>query len=155
VRGFAPRQAGTGTSAYVAFGPGLPRTVKANENTISMQGILPPQLRDAAQVEVSAEAFAPGNPSTPVSEIAPGTVKLSGIRAPEAELSALKRGDGPFPIVYQSFHHFALPNPRDLTCSVIKALGDKFDFLAYYSDFRVDNQEAGTPSNGPRGGNVT
>jgi hypothetical protein len=35
---------------------------------------------------------------------------------------------------------------------VIKALGDKFDFLAYYSDFRVDNQEAGTPSTGPLGG---
>jgi hypothetical protein len=31
-------------------------------------------------------------------------------------------------------------------------LGDKFDFLAYYSDFRVDNQEAGTPSTGPLGG---
>ena len=39
-----------------------------------------------------------------------------------------------------------------MTCTVIKALGDKFDFLAYYSDFRVDNQEAGTPSTGPRGG---
>jgi len=38
---------------------------------------------------------------------------------------------------------------------VIKSLGDKFDFLAYYSDFRVDNQEAGTPSTGPLGGNVT
>ena len=38
---------------------------------------------------------------------------------------------------------------------MIKALGDHFDFLAYYSDFRIDNQEAGTPSDGPRGGNVT
>src|SRR5262249_62010496 len=38
------------------------------------------------------------------------------------------------------------------SCTVIKALGDKFDFLAYYSDFRVDNQEAGTPSTGPLGG---
>jgi hypothetical protein len=38
---------------------------------------------------------------------------------------------------------------------VIKALGDRFDFLAYYSDFRIDNQEAGTPSDGPLGGNVT
>ncbi len=34
---------------------------------------------------------------------------------------------------------------------MIKSLGDKFDFLAYYSDFRVDNQEAGTPSDGPLG----
>jgi len=39
-----------------------------------------------------------------------------------------------------------------MTCTVIKALGDKFDMLAYYSDFRVDNQEAGTPSTGPLGG---
>jgi len=37
---------------------------------------------------------------------------------------------------------------------VITALGDKFDFLAYYSDFRIDNQEAGTPSDGPKAGNV-
>ena len=38
---------------------------------------------------------------------------------------------------------------------MIKSLRDKFDFLAYYSDFRIDNQEAGTPSDGPVGGNVT
>src|SRR5215472_6689694 len=42
-----------------------------------------------------------------------------------------------------------------MACTVFKTLGDKFDFLAYYSDFRVDNQEAGTPSNGPLGGSVT
>ena len=155
VRGFTPRQAGTGTSTYVAFGPGLSRNVKASDSAISIQGILPLALRGAAQIEVSVEAFAAGNPSMPVSQVAPATVKLSGLRSPETELASLKREDGPFPIVYESFHYVALPNPRDLTCSVIKTLGDKFDFLAYYSDFRVDNQEAGTPSNGPRGGNVT
>jgi len=70
----------------------------------------------------------------------------------ELDLSSLKKTDGPFTVVYESFHYLALPNTRDLACSVITALGDNFDFLAYYSDFRVDNQEAGTPSNGPRGG---
>jgi hypothetical protein len=69
----------------------------------------------------------------------------------EVDLSSLKRTDGPFPAVYESFHYLALPNARDLTCTVIQALGDNYDFLAYYSDFRVDNQEAGTPSTGPRG----
>jgi len=54
--------------------------------------------------------------------------------------------------VFESFHYLSLPNPRDLTCTVLNALGDKFDFLAYYADFRVDNQEAGTPSNGALGG---
>ena len=79
-------------------------------------------------------------------------MKLSGIRSAAVDLSAVKRQDGPFTIIYESFHYLSLPNPRDLTCTVIKALGDKFDFLAYYSDFRVDNQEAGTPSTGPLGG---
>lgn len=79
----------------------------------------------------------------------------AGAPAPEVHLADLTAKDGPFPVVYEAFHYLALPNPRDLSCTVIRALGDKFDFLAYYSDFRVDNQEAGTPSNGPLGGNVT
>ena len=68
------------------------------------------------------------------------------------DLSEAAKSDGPFSTVYESFHYLSLPNPRDLTCTVLNALGDKFDFLAYYADFRVDNQEAGTPSNGPLGG---
>ena len=76
----------------------------------------------------------------------------SDIRNAAVDLSAVKRQDGPFAVIYESFHYLALPNNRDLACTVIQALGDKFDFLAYYSDFRIDNQEAGTPSNGPRGG---
>jgi len=72
--------------------------------------------------------------------------------AAAVDLSAAKASDGPFTTVYESFHYLSLPNHRDLTCTVLNALGDRFDFLAYYSDFRVDNQEAGTPSNGPLGG---
>src|SRR4029078_11315984 len=48
-----------------------------------------------------------------------------------------------------------VPRTTDLACSVITALRDKFDFIASYSDFRVDNPEGGTPSTGPRGGNVS
>jgi hypothetical protein len=73
---------------------------------------------------------------------------------PEQHLSALKKADGPFSVVYESFHYLRVPDARDLSCTVIKALGDKFDFLAYYSDFRIDNPEAGTPSDGPLGGGL-
>src|SRR5262249_44415451 len=128
--------------------------VKATGNSISIQGTLPGALKSADRVAISAEVVAPGSPA-PVDRVAPQPVKLSGIRGPEVDLSSLTRQDGPFTVVYESFHYLALPNPRDFTCTVIKALGDKFDFLAYYSDFRVDNQEAGTPSTGPLGGNVT
>ena len=77
---------------------------------------------------------------------------IPGAEASAVHLSGSKPQDGPFPIAYEAFHYLTLPDSRDLSCTVIQALGDKFDFLVYYSDFRVDNQEAGTPSNGPLGG---
>ncbi|MGC1618921.1 MAG: hypothetical protein WA765_10580 [Candidatus Acidiferrum sp.] len=151
ILGFAPRnRANGGTPRYFAFGPGVSRRVKTSGNTISIQGILPPELRSAKQISVSAESSAAGSDEA-VAKIAARDVALTGMRNPEVHLSVLKPSDGPFSVVYEAFHYYALPNPRDLTCTVIRGLGDKFDFLAYYSDFRVDNQEAGTPSDGPLG----
>jgi hypothetical protein len=112
--------------------------------------MIPAALRGMKQINIHADASASGSP-TPVSQVPAQSIALKELRSPEAHLSSLKSQDGPFSIVYESFHYYALPDPRDLTCTVIKSLGDKFDMLAYYSDFRVDNQEAGTPSNGPLG----
>ena len=146
---------GGGASRYVASGPGVSvgvtPGVKTEGNTIALQGTLPAAWKAGQQIMVSAEALAPGSTQA-VDQVSPRAVTLAGIRSPEVKLSGVKRQDGPFAIAYESFHYVTLPNPRDLTCTVIQALGDKFDFLAYYSDFRVDNQEAGTPSNGPLGG---
>jgi hypothetical protein len=139
---------------YIAFGPGASHAVKATGNTITLQGFLPPELRGVDQVAVYAEVSAPGNPQ-PIEAISPQVIRLAGVRPPEVHLSALTRNDGPFAVVYESFHYLSLPRPQDLSCTVIRGLGDKFDFLAYYSDFRIDNQEAGTPSDGPLGGNVS
>lgn len=150
--GFAPPNRGPNQRPprYVAFGPGVSRKVTVSGSTVSMQGILPSSLRGAAELSVSAESSASGS-EKPVAEIAAQRVSLKSMRNPEVHFSALKPQDGPFPTVFESFHYYALPNMRDLACTVIKGLGDKYDFLAYYSDFRVDNQEAGTPSDGPLG----
>jgi hypothetical protein len=151
IRGFAPRNRANGSaSRYFVSGPGVSRGAKASGNTISIQGILPPALHGATQIVVSADSSASGS-DDPVAQIAAHSVALSGIRNPEVHLSSVKPQDGPFSLVYEAFHYYALPNAPDLTCTVIKGLGDKFDFLAYYSDFRIDNQEAGTPSDGPLG----
>jgi hypothetical protein len=151
IRGFAPpNRADGGASRYVASGEGVSRVVKTSGNMISVQGILPSTLRGAKQIYVSADASAAGS-AEPVAVIFARAVTLGGIPNPEVHLSSLKPQDGPFPVLYEAFHYYALPNPRDMSCTVIKSLGDRFDFLAYYSDFRVDNQEAGTPSNGPLG----
>lgn len=151
IRGFSPpdRTRG-GASRYFASGPSVARGVKVSGNTISIQGTLPPALRGAGQVAVYADVAERDAPKA-ADRVPLRAVSLSGIRSAEVHLSSLKPQDGPFPIVYESFHYLRLPNPQDLTCTVIKALEDKFDFLAYYSDFRIDNQEAGTPSTGPLG----
>jgi hypothetical protein len=81
---------------------------------------------------------------------------LSGAAKPRSvHFSSLTREGGPFAAVFESFHYLGVPRPQDLSCTVIKALGDRFDFLAYYSDFRIDNQEASPPSDGPIGGSIT
>jgi hypothetical protein len=148
--GFAPRSRSFGTPRYVAFGPGLSRHVNVSGNTISIQGILPSAIRGAKEITVSAGSFA-GRSEEPLAQVPARAVTLKGIGNPEVHFSALALHAGPFPVVYEAFHYYALPNNRDLACTVIKALGDNYDFLAYYSDFRVDNQEAGTPSDGPLG----
>lgn len=156
IRGFGPggRGGGRGGGAprYVASGPGVFPLVKVSGNTLSLQGLLPESLTATGQISVSADVQTPGATSTNAEQIAARAVTLNGWLSPAVDLSAVKPQDGPFALVYESFHYLSLPNPRDLTCTVIKALGDKFDLLAYYSDFRIDNQEAGTPSTGPLGG---
>jgi len=137
-------RAGGRGGRFTASGPGVNAGVKVDGNSISMQGVLPPSVNPGDSIAVRAESTA--------DKVPPHTVKLAGIQRAELDLSAVRKQDGPFTVAYESFHYLALPNPRDLTCTVIQALGDKFDFLPYYSDFRVDNQEAGTPSNGPLGG---
>ena len=153
IRGVGPggRGRGAGTSRYAASGPGVSPGVKVESNSISLQGTLPSALNGMSQVAVYAEVQT-GTPPATVDKVPPRTVTLSGIRSAELDWSSVKPQDGPVTVAYEAFHYLALPNPRDLTCTVIKTLGDKFDFLAYYSDFRVDNQEAGTPSTGPLGG---
>src|SRR5687767_1159802 len=79
----------------------------------------------------------------------------TGESVQSVHLSGLTPDSGPFAALYEAFHYLAPPRPQDLSCTVIQALGDKFDFLAYYSDFRIDSQEASSPSDGPIGGNVT
>lgn len=84
-----------------------------------------------------------------------GIFPTPGNRPTAVRLSSLGGNDGPFAAPYEAFHYLAVPKPQDLSCTVIRALGDRFDFLAYYSDFRVDAQEASPPSDGPVGGKIT
>lgn len=137
----------------VAAGDGVEPDVVVSGNTITVKGIVPTQLSGVTRAFVSVDAGA--SPTVIVDRLAARSVSLTNIRSPEVDLSATTRRDGAFPVVYEGFHWPEIPRATDVACSVITALGDKFDFLVSYSDFRVDNPEGGTPSTGPRGGNVS
>lgn len=146
------RRNGPGSPRYFAFGTGLQPTVNVSGNTISVEGTLPANYKAGDSLFLSAATQTPGTPPTVVDQVLPHPIKLAGVASPAVHLSALKKSDGPFSVAYEVFHYMRPPRAEDLTCSVIRALGDKFDMLAYYSDFRIDNPEAGTSSTGPLGG---
>lgn len=151
--GFAGPGRGRGPR-YVSSGEGAEPGVTVAGNTITIKGILPLELSGAQQLYVVADVATEASLSV-VDETAGESVALEGIRSPELDLSAATAASGPFRVAYEGFHWSGIPRARDVACSVIGALGDRFDFIASYSDFRVDNPEGGTPSTGPRGGNVS
>jgi len=158
IRGVSPPQRGGGRGPanprYVVTGEGAEPDVTVSGNTISIKGILPTELAGASQLAVKTETAAT-TPSSIADFLAVASIPLSGLQSPEIDLSAATKETGPFRIAYEGFHWPEIPRATDVACSVITALGDKFDFIASYSDFRVDNPEGGTPSTGPRGGNVS
>lgn len=152
IRGFGGRTRGSFHMGprYFAFGTGLAPRVSVDGNSISMQGTLPEGYKPGDVVYVSAAVQAPSMHAP--AQIAPHAVTLAGVASPEVHFSSLPQNSGPWPVVFEAFHYLKPPRAQDLTCSIIQALGDKFDMLAYYSDFRIDNPEAGTSSDGPLGG---
>jgi hypothetical protein len=156
IRGFADKRGGRNRSPrYIVSGAGAESEVTVKGNTISIEGVLPAALAGATRISVSADAETGTPSSSVVDRVTTRSVALDGVRSPEIDFSSASRRSGTFPVAYEGFHWAEIPRAQDVACSVITTLGDKFDFIATYSDFRVDNPEGGTPSTGPRGGNVT
>lgn len=151
-RGGRGGRGGGAPPRYIASGAGVSPAVKIEGDTLSVEGTLPAGYKPGDRVFVYAAVRTAGPAPETAGRIRPHEVQLTGLGSPEVHLSSIKKADGPFPVIYEAFHYMKPPRAMDLTCTVIKALGDKFDMLAYYSDFRIDNPEAGTSSTGPLGG---
>lgn len=135
---------------YFLFGSGAGHEVSVEGNSLSIEGTLPEGYAAGERVYVSAAVKGSGAKET--TQIPAHAIHLTGVASPEVHFASLDGKAGPYPVVFEAFHYGKPPRAEDLTCSVIHALGDKFDMLAYYSDFRIDNPEAGTSSDGPLGG---
>ncbi len=139
---------------YSLSGTGVSGQVRIEGNTITLQG-LPSTFRGAEQAAFYVEVRDPQDREATVDAVAPAFASLAELDGPEVDLSGMSLAVDPMPTLFEAFHYAGLPHTQSMACTVIEALGDQFDFLVYYSDFRVDNQEAGTPSTGAIGDKVT
>ncbi len=137
---------------YGTFGTGLSPKVSVDGNVLSFEGTPPEGYTPGDRIYISATVQGSEDQAANAVSVPAHSFTLAGVASPEVHFSSLTRKDGPFPVVFETFHYLRPTRAQDLSCSVIKALGDKFDMLAYYSDFRIDNPEAGTSSDGPLGG---
>ena len=66
------------------------------------------------------------------------TVVLPTDVVPEEDLSEISEAAPALEVIYEAFYYPDVPTRHALICTVIESLGDEFDFLALYSDFRLD-----------------
>jgi hypothetical protein len=79
----------------------------------------------------------------------------AGSTAPRAiDFSSVNASTPASPVLFEGFHHYGLPRAENMACTIIEEFGDRFDFMVWYADFRVDDQEAGTRSDGDISQNV-
>src|SRR5262249_25627258 len=139
IRGTAAgRGRGPATPRYVVSGPGVEPEVSVAGNTISIKGMIPGELAGIKELNVLTETLS-GTPATMIDFLAVRSDKFATLQSPELDLSSTTKKDGPFRVAYEGFHWLQIPRAQDVACSIITTLGDKFDFIASYSDFRVDN----------------
>lgn len=137
---------------YVARGPGVSADVEVEGRSLSVSGTLPEEFTGASRLHLSADVVGLEHPRPVFDVLPPVEVSVPGIRSPRVSLSGgVEEGAA---VAYEAFHHASRPATQDMACTVIEELGDRFDFLAYFSDFRIDNQESGTPSTGAIGSSV-
>ena len=58
---------------------------------------------------------------------------------------AIQSAMDPAQVSSEAFHYRSIPSYTDLICDVTNSVGDVFDFFVFYSQFRMDEQEAGSP----------
>jgi len=87
-------------------------------------------------------------PSFDVTDYIP--VNFPDLPSLEIDLSEASLADPARDVIFEAFHYPDILDASVLTCPVFAALGDQFDLLAFYTDFRIDTQEAGAGFSGPQ-----
>ena len=97
---------------------------------------------------------------------ADGSIRFNYIDVPYKDgLVGLLQGDDPLELLptgadlsrpqsrastrnHEVFHHRSVPDPRELTCDLLRALGDEFDLFVYNREFHMDTLDTATAWSG-------
>ncbi len=142
---------------YQGQGPGVSPNVVVNGNTISLTASLE-ALGGLDRFAFFTDALdfdhfiQPG--INAADQTNPITVDLPPTARPNVDFSSSSLTDPDREVIYEAFHYPDVPTNETLACAVIESLGDEFDFLALYTDFRMDRQETGAAGFGSLGDDV-
>ena len=146
---------------YQTSGPGVSPNLEIDGNTIAVTAFLDALngadrfafFTDTVEFDESDAQPAPYDRTDPI------LVTLPNLPSSTVDLSALSATGPSRGFVFEEFHHADLSNPQeaelDLACAVINALGDRFDFLVFYTDFRLGRIVASAPGLGGIGEGVS
>jgi hypothetical protein len=141
---------------YAGFGPGFvgQPTISGKQVTFD---VFTSVLEGASPIAIFADSV-DFDAAPPNFDQTSATSALDVTETPQIQQVDLSQsnGSGPHsPSVYEAFHYTNLPHNSVIICEVIEALGDNWDFLTLFTDFRTDTVEAGATSSGPIGNSVT
>lgn len=131
------------SNEYVLNGAGVFGEPEVDGNIVRIRAAVP-GLEAGGTVAVFADSVNFNNFDLGFDQTAVATVTLPGVTSAARDLSA---GPATSPYPYEIFHHRGLPDEVAVACDVVTDIGDAFDFIVYYSQFRTDQQEAGSPVN--------
>ena len=143
---------------YQTFGPGVSLDVAVDGNKISFTvglGTLGVNERFAFFTEAVDFDDQPGPFDVTNDQTNAILLDLPSAARPEIHLSNASTSDPVRSIVYESFYYADVPSGAELACAVITELGNVFDLLTFYTDFRIDRPEASARSLGPIGDAVS
>lgn len=138
---------------YHAFGPGVSPVVSIDAAAVSI--VVPiARLGGATQFAFFTDSVDFSLTEANFDQGSAVMVSLPPMNLPNVDLSAATPAEPPRHVIYEAFYYPDVPDEREMSAAVISALGDRFDFLAFYTDFRIDRQETGSSFSGAIGNKV-
>lgn len=131
---------GTADNQWATTGDGITGDFSIDGNVVRMRAAVP-DFSAGGEVAVFADSVNFSDFDLGFDQTSVSTINLPAVNTHALDLS--QGGESAYP--HEIFHHHGLPDEPMVACDVLTSVGDAFDFMVFYSAFRTDQQESGSP----------